>query len=157
MGAVCAVGHDVASFAASLRAGAVGIGPIVNIPTERLAIRIAGEVRGLEMAAHFPAKRLAVLDSTAQLALIAPRPARGQAGLGHGSAPDGAVVLAAAIGQGTFDFAYEQLYGQEVSRVHPFTIPKIMPNAPASQVSIEFGLRGPCYSVGSGPGWSMWP
>ncbi len=149
MGAVCAVGHDVASFTAALRAGEVGIGPIANIPTERLAVRIAGEIRGLDVAAHFPAKRLAVLDRTAQLALIAARQAMGQAGLPPGSMPDGAVVLAAAIGQQTFDFAYEQLYGQGLSRVHPFTIPRIMPNAAASQVSIEFGLRGPCYSVAS--------
>ncbi len=149
MGAICALGHDVASFTAALRTGAVGIGPIVNIPTERLAVRIAAEVRGLDVAAHFPAKRLAVLDRGAQLALIAARQAMDQAGLAHGSAPDGAVVLAAAIGQETFDFAYEQLYGQGLPRVHPFTIPKIMPNAAASQVSIEFGLRGPCYSVAS--------
>lgn len=149
MGAVCAVGHDMPSFARALRAGTVGIGPIVNIPTERLAVQIAGEVRGLDVAAHLPAKRLAVLDRTAQLALIAARQAMGQAGLAHGMAPDGAVVLAAAIGQQTVDFAYEQLYGQRLPRVHPFTIPKIMPSAPASQVSIEFGLRGPCYSVAS--------
>ena len=149
MGAVCAVGHDVPSLAGALRAGTVGIGPIVNIPTERLAVRSAAEVRGLDMAAHFTAKRLAVLDRSAQLALIAARQAMGQAGLPHGAAPDGAVVMAAAIGQETFDFAYHQLYGQHLPRVHPFTIPKIMPNAAASQVSMEFGLRGPCYSVAS--------
>src|SRR5262245_62083043 len=34
-------------------------------------------------------------------------------------------------------------------RLHPLAIPKLMVNAPASQVSMHCGLRGPCFAVAS--------
>jgi nodulation protein E len=146
MGVVCATGHDAASFLASLKAGRVGIGPIANIPTDRLAVRVAAEIHGFDPAAHFAPRRLALLDRTSQLALVAAREAMAQAGLQTGS-PAGAVVLAGATGMGSFDQAYLELYGAGANRVHPFTVPRVMPNAPASNVSMEFGFRGPCYAV----------
>ncbi len=149
MGAVCATGHDAESFLAALRAGAVGIGPIANIPTDRLSVRTAAEVRGLDMAAHFAARRLPLLDRTSQLALVAGREAMRQAGLAATDMAGSAVILAAAIGQQTVDAAYAQLYGEGASRLHPFTGPRIMPNAPASALSMEFGTRGPCFAVAS--------
>jgi nodulation protein E len=149
MGAVCATGHDVAAFFAALRAGGGGIGPIETIPTERLSARLAGEVRGLDMGGHFTTRQLPMLDRTSQLGLIAARQAMAQAGFGRGDAEDAAVILGAAIGVESFDSAYDDLYGKGKPRVHPFTVPRIMPNAPASHVSIEFGIRGPCYAVAS--------
>ena len=146
MGVVCATGLDAPQFFASLQAGRVGIGPIASIPTGRFGTRIAGEVHGLDPAAHFEPRRLALMDRGSQLAVIAAREAMGQAGLAAGPA-DGAVVMAGAIGLHTFDQSYDQLYGHNASRVHPFTVPRIMPSAPASHVSMEFGLRGPCYAV----------
>jgi nodulation protein E len=146
MGVVCATGHDAASFLASLKAGRVGIGPIANIPTERLSVRVAAEIHGFDPAAHFAARRLSLLDRTSQLALVAAREAMAQAGLGPGLTA-GAVVLAAATGMATFDQAYLELYGNGANRVHPFTVPRVMPNAPASNLSMEFGFRGPCYAV----------
>ncbi len=149
MGAVCATGRDPAAFLAALRAGSVGIGPIRNIPTERLTTTIAAEITGLDMLAHFPAKRLPMLDRVSQLALIAARQALAQAGLAAGDMPGAAVILGAGAGQHTYDEAYEQFYGQGRSRLHPFTVPRIMPNAPASHISIEFGILGPCFCVAS--------
>ena len=148
MGVVCATGQDAPSFLASLQAGRVGIGPIANIPTERLAVRVAAEIRGFDPASHFPPRRVALLDRTSQLALVAAREAVAQAGLGPtGGLTDAGIVMAGAVGLTTFDHAYRELYGEGATRVHPFTVPRLMPNAPASNVSIEFGVRGPCYSV----------
>jgi nodulation protein E len=146
MGVVCATGLDAPSFLASLRAGRVGIGPITGIPTERLSVRVAAEAAGLDPASHFEPRRLALLDRSSQLALIAAREAMAQAGLQTGPAA-GAVVMAGAIGLQTFDQSYGELYGRNAPRVHPFTVPRIMPSAPASHISMEFGLRGPVYSV----------
>jgi nodulation protein E len=145
---MCATGRDVATYLAALRAGRVGIGPITSIPTTRLGVRVAAEISGFDPAAHFEPRRLALLDRTSQLALVAAREAMAQAGMTTGPA-DGAVVLAAAVGLQTFDQAYLELYGRDGPRVHPFTVPRIMPSAPASHVSMEFGLRGPVFSVAS--------
>lgn len=146
MGVVNAIGHDIPSFFAALRAGRSGIGPVTSIPTAMLGIRVAAELTGLDPAAQFEPRRLALLDRTSQLALIAAREAMGQAGLTTGPA-HGAVVMSGAVGLQSFDHAYHELYGRGISRVHPFTVPRTMPSAPASQVSMEFGLRGPVYAV----------
>ncbi len=149
MGAICATGHDVPSFYSSLRDGAVGIRPIANIPTDRLTARVAAEIRGLNVKEHFTARQLPMLDRTSQLALVAARQAMAQAGLARGDVDEAAVILGAGIGQETFDQSYLQLYGQNAPRVHPFTVPRIMPNASTSHVSMEFGIRGPCYAIAS--------
>ncbi len=135
----------------ALQAGRSGIGPIAGIPTDRLSASIAAEIAGFDGAAHFDSRRLPLLDRTAQLALVAAREAVRHAGL----APDPAeahrrgAIMAATIGQSSLDAAYLAFYGEGASRVHPLTVPRVMPNAPASHLSIEFGLRGPCYAVAS--------
>jgi nodulation protein E len=44
---------------------------------------------------------------------------------------------------------YTRLYGDKAKRLHPLTIPKLMVNAPASQISMICGLRGPAFVVAS--------
>ncbi len=151
LGAICAVGGNVAAAWSALQAGRSGIGPIAGIPTSRLSASIAAEIVGFDAAAHFDSRRLPMLDRSAQLAVVAAREAVRQAGL----APDPTqaarrgAIMAAAIGQSSLDASYLAFYGEGASRVHPFTVPRVMPNAPASHLSIEFGLRGPCYAVAS--------
>ncbi len=95
-----------------------------------------------------------MLDRTSQFALVAAREAIGQA------APDGiatlgldarkaGVVFGAGLGVHTIDSSYQTLYGEGSNRLHPFTVPRIMPNAPASHISIDFGLRGPSFATAS--------
>jgi nodulation protein E len=139
----------VAALWASWQAGACGIGEIRNIPTHRLNLRLAAEVRGFEPGVHFPPRRALALDRVAQLALVAAREA--MAGVARDDvAPERAgVVFGAGIGQETFDDSYRTLYGEGASRLHPLTVPRIMPNAPASHIAMEFGLRGPCFAIAS--------
>ncbi len=151
VGAICALGCEVPTIWAALQAGRSGIGPICGISTERLSAGIAAEITGFEAAAYFDSRHLSLLDRTAQLAVVAAREAMRAAGLtvdamqGHRRG----VVLAAAIGQTSLDAAYLAFYGEGAARVHPLTVPRVMPNAPASHLSMEFGLRGPSYAVAS--------
>ena len=151
LGAICAVGGDVPAVWSALQAGRSGIGPIAGIPTGRLSASIAAEVAGFDGAAHFDGRRLPLLDRSAQFALVAAREAMRQADLelDPAQASRRGAIMAAAIGQSSLDAGYLALYGEGASRVHPLTVPRVMPNAPASHLSIEFGLRGPCYAVAS--------
>ena len=157
LGAISALGSDVASLWAGACAGRCGIGAIAGIATERLGVRIAAEASGFDPAAHFGDRELPMLDRTAQMALVAAREAMRAAGLDSAPAraarlPDagrGGVVLGAAIGLGTFDASYKAVYGDGANRVHPFTVPRIMPNAATSHLSMAFGLRGPSFSAAS--------
>ena len=149
LGAIAATGHDVATLWDAARQGQTGIGPITAVAPDRLIVRTAAEVRGFDPAAHFDAKHRAMLDRTAQFALVAAREAVRDAGLHLEQPRRGGVIVGASIGHETFDAAYLSVYGQGAARVHPLTVPRIMPSGPASLISMECGLRGPSYATAS--------
>jgi hypothetical protein len=110
-----------------------------------------GEALGVP-AAHFDEKRLILLDPVSQYALVAAREALAQSGLTFDEplADRTAVVIGTGIGGATTqDQMARRLYGEGNPRVHPMAIVRVMPNAPASQISLEFGLRGPAFAVAS--------
>jgi nodulation protein E len=47
----------------------------------------------------------------------------------------------------TWDENYRSVYEEGKNRVHPFVVPKLMNNAAASHVSMEWNLKGPSFSV----------
>ena len=47
----------------------------------------------------------------------------------------------------TQDDRYHKLYAEGTTRLHPFSIPRIMNNAAAAQVSMRWGLGGPTLSL----------
>lgn len=154
LGAVTALGRDVPSLWRALVDGECGIRPIANIPTDRLTAHTAAEVRGFNPDAHFDARKLPMLDRTSQFALVAAREAIGQA------APDGiarlgvdahkaGVIFGSGLGLHTLDSSYHTLYAEGSNRLHPFTVPRVMPNAPTSHISIDFGLHGPSFATAS--------
>src|SRR5205807_2414302 len=59
------------------------------------------------------------------------------------------IIGTGAGGQNTQDDNHKRLYGEGAKRLHPLTIPKLMVNAPASQVSMHRGLRGPAFALAS--------
>jgi nodulation protein E len=149
LGAITALGPDLPALWSGITQARCGIRPIANIPTDRLLVTHAAEIEGFSPAAHFEARRLPMLDRTSQLALVAAREAMASSRPALADPGRAGIVLGAAIGQETFDSAYKALYGDNARRLHPMTVPRIMPNAPASQISMEFGIEGPCFSTAS--------
>jgi nodulation protein E len=153
MGAICALGHDATSTWAAMREGRVGIGPIENIPTELLNIKIAAEVRGFDPATHFDAKKLSLLDRVSQFALVAAREAVAQSGLefrASGLGERTACIVGTGIGgENSHNEQSRRFFGDKNPRLHPLTILRVMANAPACHIGIEFGLHGPAFAVSS--------
>jgi nodulation protein E len=151
MGAICALGHDSASSWRAMREGRPGIGPIANIPTDLLNVKIAAEVHGYDPLAHFDSKRLIMLDRVAQFALIAAREAVTQSGLdfrADGLGERTACIVGTGIGgENSHNEQSQRFYGDKNPRVHPLTIVRVMANAPACQITMEFGLTGPSFAV----------
>lgn len=149
-GTVNALGQDVPSTLAAMRAGHCGIGALDVRDVERLSVRIGAQVRGWQGEAHFPRQQLALLDRFTQFALVAAREAVAQSGLvfdedlGQRS---GVVIGTAGGGLMTSDDSFRAVYHEGKNRVHPFVVPRLMHNAAASHVSMDFGLTGPCFTV----------
>ena len=149
LGVVTTLGVGVGPVWAAVRRGDCGISPIRNIPTDRLTVRNAAQIRDFDPAAHFDPRQLGKLDRVAQLALVATREAMTGANLDGIDPQVCGVVLGAALGQETIDAAYLTLYRDGVRRLAPMTVPRSMPSAATSHISMEFGIGGPCFAIAS--------
>jgi nodulation protein E len=151
MGAISALGHDAGSTWKAMREGRSGIGPFTNIPTDLLVVKIGAEVRGYDPASHFDSKRLVFLDRVSQFALIAAREAVAQSGLNFKTGGLGdrtACIVGTGIGgENSHNEQSQRFYGDKNPRVHPLAIVRVMANAPACHVGMEFGLTGPSFAV----------
>ncbi|MEQ5868838.1 beta-ketoacyl-[acyl-carrier-protein] synthase family protein [Sagittula sp. NFXS13] len=149
-GTINALGQDVASTQEAMREGRCGIGPLEFRDVERLTVRIGAQVKGFEPESVFNRQQLSLYDRFTQFTLIAARQAVEQSGLTfHGEMADRSGVVLGTSGGGltTQDENYRAVYEEGKNRVHPFVVPKLMNNAAASHVSMEFNLRGPSFTV----------
>jgi 3-oxoacyl-[acyl-carrier-protein] synthase II len=113
-----------------------------------LPVRIAAEV-AVEPGEVIPRPQARKLDRSAQFALIAAREAWADAGYTAKAGEDTAidpdrlgVVIASGIGGVTTLLAqYDVLRQSGVRKVSPHTVPMLMPNSPAANVSIELNAR----------------
>jgi nodulation protein E len=150
IGIVSAAGCTLDDFWLALVEARSGIGPITIIPTEGLLVRIAAQVLDFDPAAHFESKQANLLDRFAQFAVVAARSAVRDAGLeiDEPLALEAVTIVGSGVGgQVAMDDQYYKVYGQKHTKVHPLTIPRLMINAGASQISMDLGLKGPTYSV----------
>lgn len=149
-GTINALGHDVPRTLEAMREGRCGIGELELRDIDRLNVRIGGQVKGYDAEALFNRQQIALFDRFTQFTLIAAREAIGQSGLefrGELAAGAGVVLGTSGGGMQTLDENYRSVYEEGKNRVHPFVVPKLMNNAAASHVSMEFNLKGPSFTV----------
>ena len=157
IGAVTPLGLSFGDTFESLLSARSGVAPIAN---DRIATLVPGALAAA-VSPTFDARvgRLeAGLDRATQLALAAAREALADAGLGDWSKVDsvldrarvGVYVGTGLGGAHSLDPLYQRLFARihgvekgDAGSMHPLTVPRIMPNAAASWLSIEQGLRGP--------------
>ncbi len=151
LGCVSGLGIGVADFWAGLVEGRSAIAPLTGIEDD-LNIRIGATVRGYRPENHFIADDLSLLDRFSQFAVIAAREAMADAGLAQDEScarQAAAVIGTGCGGKQTDEETYTQLYRKGRFRAHPLTIPKGMPSAAASMVSMHLGIKGPVFSTAS--------
>lgn len=149
-GTINPLGVDVAQTYDALKNGRCGIGPLNIRDADRLSIQIGAQVRDYDETAHFNRQQIALYDRFTQFTLLAARQAIAQSELTFaGALADQSGVILGTSGGGltTQDENYRVVYEDGKNRVHPFIVPKLMNNAAVSQVSMEFNLRGPSFTV----------
>ncbi|SDI47920.1 beta-ketoacyl-[acyl-carrier-protein] synthase family protein [Aliiruegeria lutimaris] len=149
-GTINALGTNVPQTLEAMREGKCGIGPLEIRDVDRLAIQIGGQVKGYDPDTEFNRQQIALYDRFTQFTLLAAREAIAQSGLsfmGDLAARSGVVLGNSGGGMNTLDDNYRTVYEEGKNRVHPFVVPKLMNNAAASHVSMEFNLKGPTFTV----------
>jgi nodulation protein E len=152
LGVISSLGHDPAGFWDGLVRGRSGIGPVDPERLPGLRFENIAEVRGYDPLAHFEPRQLVVLDRFAQFALVSARQAVRESGLAWSSQLRNrtAVVTGTCIGgQMTSELANYSLFVEKSKRLSPMIVPRVMPNAGASHITMEFGLHGPSFTIAS--------
>jgi beta-ketoacyl-acyl-carrier-protein synthase II len=145
LGVVSPLGNDPASFFDGLSRGRSGVRRLETRFHERLLSPVGAPV-DIDVASHFAAPRLRMLDRVSQLALIASTQAVKAAGdvfAGIDLQRAGVFIGTGMGGSQTTDDGYYTLYGESSDRVKPFSVLMAMNNAAAAWIGLEHGLTGP--------------
>lgn len=150
MGAVTPTGNNVDTFWSSCKEGKVGIDRITKFDTSDFKVKLAAEVKDFRAADHMDPKAARRMEPFAQYAVAASGEAMEDAGINM-EAEDPyrvGVIIGSGIGSlETVEATYDKVLEHKVNRVNPLTIPKMISNMAAGNVSIQFGLKGKCENV----------
>jgi len=158
MGAVSPIGNNVEEFCASLKAGKSGIGPITQFDTTGFDVTIAGEIKDFDPSLWMDKKEARKMARFTQLAVAATAQALIDAGLmGEADAEGKRLVksdpwktgIVMGNGIGGFEIvteSYKKLFDAGPKRMLPLTIPMMIPNEAAGNISMMFGTKGPAFT-----------
>jgi len=146
MGTVNPVGNNVDETWAALCAGLSGIGPITKFDPGNQATKIAGELKKFNPLLYVDKKELRRLDDFIIYALACADMAMKDSGLviDEANAERVGTIIGSGIGGvRTIEREHTVLEQSGPRRVSPFTIPAVLPNLAAGQVSIRHKAKGP--------------
>ena len=152
MGTINSLGKSVAETWDAVVRGVSGVGPVTLFDAADFQVKIACEVKNFNPDDFLPAKESRRRDRFEQFATIAAAEAIRQSGITVNEENAGriGVIVSSAIGGFTSIVEGEHtLLEQGARRVSPFLIPMLMSNGAAGMLAIDYGLRGPSFSVAS--------
>jgi len=157
LGVVSPVGIGAAASWDALVAGRSGVADITLFDTTDYEIHVAGEVKGFEASLYMDGKDVRRHDRNTHFAVAATGEALRDAGLLNADGmldtgqadPDrfGMVVGTAIGGIGMISDGLATLRERGPSRVSPFLLPHMIPDAASGMVAIQYGIRGPNMAV----------
>ena len=149
MGVITPLGSTLPSLWEALCAGRSGVTRITRIPVEDQPTKIAAMVPDFVAEEHIDRKLARHLDRCSQFAIAASRLALIDARLDVTQEPEtiGVCIGSGAGCIGVLEEGIEALRKGGPRRVSPFLAAMMLPNMPAAQVSIQFGLKGPSRAI----------
>jgi 3-oxoacyl-[acyl-carrier-protein] synthase II len=143
-------GNTVEEAWKNAAAGKSGIGPITLFDSSIIANHIAGEVRNFDPEALLGRKEVRRTDRVTQFAVEASRQALEDSGLEL--TDDNRYEVGCIIGSGiggiqSLHESIEDFMNKGHRGISPLAVPKILIDASAGKVSMEFGLNGPNFNI----------
>jgi 3-oxoacyl-[acyl-carrier-protein] synthase II len=152
MGTVNPLGLNVPETWKNAVEGVSGVGPITLFDPANLLVKIACEVKGFVPENYMEAREARRRDRFEQLSTAAVQEAMTSSGLTISEVNAGrvGVIISSAIGGlRSLQDAVILNHTEGPRRVSPFLIPMLMSNGAAGLAAIDYGIKGPCFSVAS--------
>ncbi len=150
-GALTNLGHDAKATWDAMREGRSGIGPIEGEEFKRhsghWSTTIAGQIHAWDPAkSGLDSRELKRVDRFTVLGLAAAAEAVKHSGIDFAREDTercGVIIGSGVGGIRTIEEGMWKLQESGPDRISPFTVPRLMANATAGNISIKYGLRGP--------------
>ncbi len=152
IGLVTPVGIGTEETWSALISGQSGIGPVTLFDVSQFRVRIAGEVKNWEPTRFIDRKKLKEMDRFTEFALGAASLALKDANLELTDEERELAGCFIGVGLGglfTLEKTKQTLTEKGPTKVSPYSIPGIIANLAAGQVSMAHGLKGPSYCTTS--------
>jgi 3-oxoacyl-[acyl-carrier-protein] synthase II len=158
MGAVSPIGNTVEEFRDGLKTGKSGVGPITSFDTTDFDVTIAAEIKNFDPSLWLDKKDARKMSRFTQFASAAAAQALAQAGLLGEAGAEGRRLVKSdpemtgiVLGNGIGGFeivseSFKKLFESGPRRMLPLTVPLMIANEAAGNVSMLFGIRGPAYT-----------
>jgi 3-oxoacyl-[acyl-carrier-protein] synthase II len=158
MGTISPIGTNVEDFCKSLKEGKSGISLITSFDTTDFDVKIAGEVKDFDPTVWIDKKEARKMCRFTQFAVAATVQALEQANLLGAPDAEGKRTVTCdqekigiVLGNGIGGFevvseSHKKLFENGPKRMLPLTVPMMIPNEAAGNVSMMFGTKGPAYT-----------
>ena len=150
LGIISPVGNSLAEAWENIIAGRSGIGPVTRFDASGFPVRIAGEVKGFDVASYLSPKEARRMDVFVHYGLAAAIQALRDSGLEV--TPANAERIGVNIGSGIgglpmIEDTHSEYLRAGHRKVSPFFIPATIINMVSGNLSIMFGLKGPNLAI----------
>lgn len=149
MGAVTPIGNNVSETWESVKAGKCGIDRITHYDTTDRKVKVAGEVKNLNLEEFVDKRELRKMDKFCAFALVAAKEAVEDSGISFEEDSDrcGVIVSSGIGGLGTIETEHSKGIDKGFDRISPYFIPASISNMAAGRIAIEHGIHGMCNCV----------
>ena len=147
LGALSPIGNDVPTLWESIENCKCGIDKITKFDTSDFKVKLAGEVKGLDVEQYFDKRSVKFNDLFTVYARIAAKQAFEDSKIDIDAIDKTrfGVIFATGIGGiGTIEVTEDKLQAQGPGRVSPFFIPMSIANMAAGNVAIDLQAQGHC-------------
>lgn len=152
VGAVTPLGNNIEDSWKAALEGRSGIANITKFDATNFDVKFGGEVKGFNSDLYIHKKEQKKMDLFIHYSLACTQMALEMANLKftpENSERAGAIIGVGMGGLPSIEEQYDKLKEKGPGRLSPFFIPMVITNLAAGQVSIQYGLKGPNYSVTS--------
>lgn len=150
IGTINALGNNVQEFWNNARNGKIGIDCISSFDTTDFKVKVAAEVKNLDVWNCLPIKLVKRSERFVHLALLAAQEAIEDSKLcmEQEDVYRVGVCVSSAIG-GISRISHETLVldSKGPNKVNPFTVPLVIANMVSSNIAMMFGMQGKCYGI----------